>query len=154
MSGSPFRGAPRTAGTFKTCATASALAPSYTTTYAVAAGSMTICSCATATPRGADQELKRSYCDSIRANAPLEGEFHFHRGVFSWRFGPYSNGSWRFVMGDGLQAFDVPRDDAFQIGDAPGIGFKIRYTSLEGWVTYSPEITLDFVQHPDSVWHR
>jgi len=57
-------------------------------------------------------------------------------------------------MGDGLQAFDIPRDDAFQIGQATGMAFKIRYASPEGWVTYSPEITLDFVHHPDVVWHR
>ncbi|HEX9492870.1 MAG TPA: hypothetical protein VGA33_06385, partial [Thermoanaerobaculia bacterium] len=75
-------------------------------------------------------------------------------GTLAWRFGPYADGSWRVLIGDAQQAFDVPREDAFRLGDLNGIALRIRYQSPQQWVTYSPEITLDFHQHPDALWHR
>jgi hypothetical protein len=36
----------------------------------------------------------------------------------------------------------------------PGLTLRVRYESPDGWVTYSPELALDFARQPDLVWHR
>ncbi len=100
------------------------------------------------------QSIARRYCGAVRNTAPLIAEFHHRNGTLAWRFGPYSDGSWRVLIGDAQQAFDVPREDAFRLGDLNGIALRIRYQSPQQWVTYSPEITLDFQHHPDALWHR
>jgi hypothetical protein len=98
-------------------------------------------------------DFARAYCSSIR-EAPLRAEFRHSRDSLFWRFGPYANGQWRVVLGGGLQAFDVPREDGFSLPGVPGLALRVRYQSPEGWVTYSPEIALDFARQPKLVWHR
>jgi hypothetical protein len=94
------------------------------------------------------------FCGSIHAAAPLSIEFH-HRGqTLLWHFGPYRDGSYRVLRDNGGQAFDVPANDAFRLGDATGITLRVRYQSPAGWVTYSPDFALDFVSRPDLSWHR
>ena len=95
----------------------------------------------------------RAYCSSIR-EAPLRAEFRHSKDSLFWRFGPYPKGQWRVVFGGGLQAFDVPREDGFSLPGVPGLALRVRYQSPEGWVTYSPELALDFARQPKFVWHR
>ncbi|HEX9458582.1 MAG TPA: hypothetical protein VGA84_05525, partial [Thermoanaerobaculia bacterium] len=104
------------------------------------------------TPRIAS--IASSFCGRIRSDAPMGVDFH-HRGeALFWKFGPYQEGTWRVVLGGGIQAFDVPAEEAFRLGDLPGISMRVRYISPAGWSTYSPELTLDFVHHPDFAWKR
>jgi hypothetical protein len=99
-------------------------------------------------------DLARAYCSSIRENAPMRVEFH-HRGeVLQWRFGPQQDGRWSVVVAGGLMAYDVRREDGFRLTGVPGLALRVRYESPEGWVSYSPEIALDFARQPDLVWHR
>jgi hypothetical protein len=98
--------------------------------------------------------IKSAYCGSIRRDAPVSADFHYRDETLRWRFGPYHDGTWRVILGGGIQAFDVPAEEAFRLGDLPGISMRVRYMSPEGWATYSPELTLDFVHHPDFAWHR
>lgn len=99
-------------------------------------------------------DLAYSYCSSIRIDAPLKAEFHHRDRSLFWDFGPYEAGRWSVVLANGLQAFEVPRRDGFRLGELPGIALRVRYQAPEGWVTYSPEIALDFVRQPDVEWHR
>ena len=94
------------------------------------------------------------YCSSLRADVPLRAEFS-HRGeTLFWRLGPYDKGTYGIVLYDGEHAFVVPRQSAFRLGQFTEIALRIRYQSPEGWVTYSPEIHLDFARQPDRTWHR
>ncbi len=97
--------------------------------------------------------VARRSCASMRNGAPLRAEFHFRRGALFWRFGPYVNGHYRVVLGNGVSAYDVPAADGFRL-DVPGIALRVKYESPAGWVTYSPDIPLDFVHHPDLRWQR
>jgi hypothetical protein len=99
-------------------------------------------------------DLANRYCSAIRIDAPLSAEFHHRDRSLFWNFGPYEAGRWSVVLANGLQAFEVPRRDGFRLGELPGIALRIRYQAPEGWVTYSPEIALDFVRQPDVEWHR
>lgn len=99
-------------------------------------------------------DLARAYCSSIRETAPLRVEFHHRGDVLSWRFAPYRDGRWTVVVAGGMMAYDVRPEDGFRLTGVPGLVARVRYESPEGWVTYSPEIALDFARQPDLVWHR
>ncbi|MGZ5446229.1 MAG: hypothetical protein ACXW5U_31440 [Thermoanaerobaculia bacterium] len=99
-------------------------------------------------------DLARAYCASIRENAPMRVEFHHRGDVLQWRFGPHRDGRWSVVVAGGLMAYDVRPEDGFRLTGVPGLALRVRYESPEGWVTYSPEIALDFARQPDLVWHR
>ncbi|HEY0144085.1 MAG TPA: hypothetical protein VGF48_24575 [Thermoanaerobaculia bacterium] len=99
-------------------------------------------------------DLAARYCAEIRLDAPLRAEFHHRDQALFWRFGPYESGKWSVVIANGLQAFEVPREDGFRLAGLNGIALRVRYQAPEGWVTYSPEIALDFAREPDRVWRR
>lgn len=98
--------------------------------------------------------LQQKHCSAIRENAPLTADFKFEDGTLYWTFGPYERGTYHVVFADGIQAFTVPREDAYRLGNLPGIALRVRYDAPEGWVTYSPEIALDFQRNPTFRWHR
>jgi len=99
-------------------------------------------------------DLARAYCASIRESAPMRVEFH-HRGeTLSWRFAPYREGRWSVVVAGGMMSYDVRPEDGFRLGGVPGLALRVRYEAPDGWVTYSPEMALDFAKQPDYVWHR
>jgi hypothetical protein len=98
--------------------------------------------------------IAQRYCASVRDDVPLQADFQFEEGTLHWTFGPYERGTWHVVFGEGVQAFTVPRRDAYILGDMPGIALRVRYDAPEGWVTYSPEIVLDFVKEPRKRWSR
>ena len=99
-------------------------------------------------------EIARRYCASIRDNAPLAAHFHFKRGVLRWELGPYDRGAYSVVVGDGFNAYDVGARDALQTVGLKSLVFRVRYASPEGWVTYSPELSLDFGREQDLSWRR
>lgn len=98
--------------------------------------------------------LAARFCHSLR-NAPLLATFHYRNPALYWDLGPYDAGRYSAILGNGVQAFEIPRRDALNLERGiPGLGLRIRYDSPAGWTTYSPELTLDFVRHPDLAWHR
>lgn len=97
--------------------------------------------------------IARRACSTIRHQASLRAEFHYRDETLFWNFGPYSDGRYRVLFANGVQAFDVPREGGFRLA-VPGLELRVRYQSPAGWVTYSPEIALDFNHHPDFRWQR
>jgi hypothetical protein len=99
-------------------------------------------------------DLARAYCASIRMSAPMRVEFHHRGDTLSWRFAPYREGRWSVVVAGGMMAYEVRPEDGFRLGGVPGLSLRVRYEAPDGWVTYSPEIALDFAKQPDLLWHR
>ncbi len=94
------------------------------------------------------------YCRAERIDEPLEVTFT-HRGEsLFWELGPYVRGRYRFVLADGLQAFDVPRVEGFQLPGVHSIALRVRYVAPQGWVTYSPVLTLEFAKTTIFHWSR
>jgi hypothetical protein len=89
---------------------------------------------------------------AARAASPLEAQFDFHDGSLFWTLGPYEDGQYRFILGDGVQAFDVPRRDGFRLGALPGIALRIAHRAPTGEVAYSPTIAIDFAKTPRLQW--
>ena len=94
------------------------------------------------------------FCGQLRETAPLSANFSYRDGSLFWTLGPYREGTYRFVLANGLLAYDMRRVDGFRLGSLPGITLRIRYDSPVGWTTYSPELTMQFDRNPDMSWHR
>ena len=92
-------------------------------------------------------------CPSMRANAALRATFQVRDGDLFWDFGPYTDGSYRVLFADGIKAYDVPRHDGFRLSGVQTLTLRLRYQSPAGWVTYSPDIVVDF-KKPVTVWRR
>jgi hypothetical protein len=98
--------------------------------------------------------LRRRHCNAIREHAPLTVEMHAAGRTLHWALGPYSEGTWSFVLGDGLQAFPMPANGGFQLRQAGALSLRVKYRSPEGWTTYSPELKMDFTREPSFRWAR
>ena len=70
-----------------------------------------------------------------------------------WDFGPYTDGSYSVLFADGIKAYDVPRHDGFRLSGVQMLTLRLRYQSPAGWVTYSPDIVVDF-KKPVTAWRR
>jgi hypothetical protein len=99
-------------------------------------------------------DFAAAYCSKIREDVPLWAEFHQRGGMLTWRLGPHVDGRYSLVLDDGVQAFEVEREARRPLADVAGATLRIRYDAPAGWVTYSPEITLDFARQSDFTWHR
>jgi len=71
------------------------------------------------------------------ARAPLFLNFDYREGYFSWEFGPYDTGMYH-VVSDVIGVIPVPAAGSQRVNLPDNALFYLRYTSTEGWVTYSP----------------
>jgi hypothetical protein len=86
--------------------------------------------------------LRSRHCSSIRPTMPLSASFRFDGEDLFWDLGPYGNGTYRFVLADGVEAYDTPRRAGFKVGRLDVIPLRVEYVSPAGWITYSPELLL------------
>ena len=101
--------------------------------------------------------IARRYCASIRPGEPLQLHFRFQhsRHLLTWELGPYADGGkYRIVTGDGFNAYDVQPRDSLQLFGEYTFAFRACYRSPQGWVTYSPEFSLDLSRDQDLRWRR
>jgi hypothetical protein len=99
-------------------------------------------------------EEVRASCPPIRQDVPMTAAFERRGNELLWSFGPHAGGTWRLILNDGEQAWDVPPDSAYRIGAARQLALRVGYRSPKGWVTYSPEIALDFTRQTKTTWRR
>lgn len=99
-------------------------------------------------------QLRRRHCSAIREGAPLTVEMHAAGRTLHWTLGPYPAGKYSFVLGDGIQAFPMPAHGGFQLRQAGALSLRVKYQSPEGWITYSPELAMDFRRNPSFRWAR
>lgn len=78
---------------------------------------------------------------ALQPNSPLQVMFNYENRVFSWEFGPYSEGEYH-VISSRLGAFPLPSRGSQRVSLLDNMPFTARYTSPEGWKTYSPELML------------
>ncbi len=104
------------------------------------------------TPRLA--ALRSGHCGRLRRRAPLAVVFEHSGKAVRWDLGPYRDGRWRLVLGDGVQVVEVPRHGGFHLPGARLLSLRVRYQAPSGWVTYSPQLTMDFARAPRQRWRR
>ncbi len=98
--------------------------------------------------------LRDRYCKSIRTDVPLTASFRHEEESLFWTFGPYDRGTYGIVIGNGVQAFELPRSDGFRLPGVTALTLRVRYESPDHWVTYSPDLTLDFSRSANFEWRR
>jgi hypothetical protein len=86
--------------------------------------------------------LRQRHCSSIHGTAPLSARFRFSGQDLFWDLGPYREGTYRFVLADGAEAYGMPRHAGFRVGRLGVLRLRIEYRSPAGWITYSPELRL------------
>lgn len=110
-----------------------------------------MCACMRDASAEAQQRLQQSAL-AVRQQAPLSVNFAYRSSVISWKFGPYTSGSYQLVS-NRIGVINAPAIGSMRAILAEGAGFYIRYQSPEGWLTYSD---LFQVVHngPEIVWVR
>jgi hypothetical protein len=99
--------------------------------------------------------IRKEYCSSPRESVPLSASFHDSGGVLGWELGPYREGTYFFLIGDGAARFEMPRISRFQTQHrAPFLLLRVKYESPDGWVTYSPELRVPLVDGEGIRWRR
>jgi hypothetical protein len=98
--------------------------------------------------------IARRHCRSIRDGVPLSARFRYEQpAALYWSLGPYDDGTYTVLLGNGVQSFRVNRNDALNV-PASALALRIRYDSPQGWTTYSPELTLDLSKNMETAWQR
>ncbi|MBC52389.1 MAG: hypothetical protein CMQ34_00985 [Gammaproteobacteria bacterium] len=77
-----------------------------------------------------------AYRQRLRPDAELSLSYDYQQGYFSWQFGPWQEGSYH-VVSDTLGVLPLPPAGQLRVTLADNAPFYLRYTSPEGWVTYS-----------------
>jgi hypothetical protein len=98
--------------------------------------------------------LRRRHCHAFRKESPLTVEMHAAGRTLHWTLGPYQDGRYSFVLGDGIQSVEVPPVGGFQLQRVGALSLRLKYESLQGWTTYSPELAMDFTRAPSFRWSR
>jgi hypothetical protein len=98
--------------------------------------------------------LRDRYCPSVRAEASLTASFRVVGPNLFWDLGPYRSGTYRFVLFDGGETFEMPRSTGFPMRGRGALTLRIGYESPDGWVTYSSPLRLELVDGWSLRWSR
>lgn len=97
---------------------------------------------------------RRRFCRAVDWRAPLRVELEPRGETLSWRLGPWREGRWFLVTGDGRNRYEVPRQATFVVGEVRSLRLRVRFDSPRGWTTYSPELAVSFDPPSGLVWER
>jgi hypothetical protein len=80
----------------------------------------------------------------IREPAPLQVSIQYKDSLIRWQFGPYENGRYSMLFGRlANDVLDLPQTGRRRVFlKNRRTEFRIRYTSPEGWLSYSPLLVL------------
>jgi hypothetical protein len=96
--------------------------------------------------------IRSGYCASFR-DAPLRADFRYADGDFFWDLGPYATGQYAIVYADGIERFDVAPRGGYR-HHAAVLSLRVRYEAPEGWVAFSPGISIDLRGNRRARWER
>ena len=96
--------------------------------------------------------IRSGYCASFR-DVPLRADFWHEEGGFFWDLGPYVTGQYAIVYADGVERFDVAPRDGYR-RHAAVLSLRVRYEAPEGWVAFSPDISIDLRANRRARWER
>ena len=101
------------------------------------------CECLEAISDSELDELRQGI--SNLRDEPLSIELEYRNNFLSWQFGPYETGEYRLIS-PLLGSIPLPLEGFLPINpesrESLRAPFRLKYSSPEGWVTYSPELLL------------
>jgi hypothetical protein len=98
--------------------------------------------------------IRRIACDTSHDRAPLRAEIRGESTGITWELGPYRDGDYKFVLGDGAMAVEMPRTGGFLLRQPAPLTLRVKYESPDGWVTYSPPLAVDPARRSVLRWQR
>jgi hypothetical protein len=93
-----------------------------------------------------DNYCRKDILTMVRENAPLSIVMEYHGSVLSWEFGPYKDGSYEMLFGnmaESVYALPLYGSKSLYVKDSLVVPFRLRYSSPQGWFTYSPLLQLE-----------
>lgn len=100
------------------------------------------------------EALRAASCAMVRDSEPLMVELRSKTGDLFWSLGPYTSGSYSFVLDNGRRAYEVPRAAGYQFGTLATVSLRTKYTSPRGWSAYSPLLTIALDHDRRLKWSR
>ena len=97
-------------------------------------------------------QLRQDALSRLDEDAPLALDYEYVDGYFDWQFGPYSSGQFH-VVSEQLGLLPAPPRGRLRVDVASGTVFQLRYTSPQGWITYSDPQRIE-PGAPRSYWER
>jgi hypothetical protein len=95
-----------------------------------------------------------SFCSRVKWEAPLSVSLAWDGEVLSWNCGPYEQGSYSIILGDGVDKFSVPREASYRLIGEEGLNLRFRYDSPQGWTTYSDNLVTNRITRRQLDWSR
>jgi hypothetical protein len=99
-------------------------------------------------------EFPRRYCSHLKESAPLAVRLYDAAGNLLWRLGPYTDGQYWLLLGDGVDAYAVPAAAGFEVPRLARVSLRVHYRSPAGWDTYSPPLSLTLGRQAQAVFRR
>ena len=97
-------------------------------------------------------DLKNIHLNNVDPAAALNIEYEYRAGYFDWKFGPHQNGQYHIVS-EVLGLVPAPSAGSLRVNVDDNTAFYLRYTSPEGWTTYSDELIVTS-NAPATAWER
>jgi hypothetical protein len=95
--------------------------------------------------------------ERVRLTAPLSLSIKYKKSTLEWEFGPYKNGSYDLVFGSGGESvYPMPYTGSRSVPlNGIDVRLRLRYSSPDGWLTYSPLLVLSIADDKGSIaWKR
>lgn len=93
-------------------------------------------------------ERLQQHVNNLNGNAELELEYSYTKGIFAWTAGPYLTGQWVFLSDQLGGIAQAPRIGQRRVSVEEGSEFYLRYSSPEGWLTYSDPLVIEDSEQP------
>jgi drug/metabolite transporter superfamily protein YnfA len=95
----------------------------------------------------------QDFQSKYRPDATLSLDYSYVDRIFSWSAGPYRQGQWHFLSKELGGLAEVPSRGQLRVSLADGGILYLRYTSPDGWITYSEGLEIN---HPlaSTEWRR
>ena len=93
-------------------------------------------------------ERLEQHDNKLNRNAELELEYSYNKGIFTWTAGPYLRGHWNFLSDQLGGIAQAPRIGQIRVSVEEGSEFYLRYSSPEGWLTYSDPLVIEDSEKP------
>lgn len=104
-----------------------------------------------------DRLCSKELLRSVQSNSPLFIKISYNNTEIFWEFGPYENGAYVLFFGNAFESlFELPaKGNRYVRLNDTSYNVRLRYSSPDGWVTYSPPLQLNISEQKGTLsWKK